>query len=81
MADTTVSMADIRDFVQGVDLLFKLEACAICSQDIVPHVDSKATSKCGHSYHSECLELWEFACAAKKESFSCPNCHETIVTR
>ena len=73
------AMQDIQDFLQEVDLLFNKTRCTICSGSNVTHLDCKNMSRCGHVYHTECLELWEFACITKQVPFQCPDCRCTIV--
>jgi len=74
-----VSMQEVQDFIHEVDLLFKKTRCTICSGPVIAHLDCKMMSRCGHVFHTECLELWEFSCAFKKEPFHCPDCHCDIV--
>lgn len=72
-------MQEIEEFLQEVDILFNKTKCTICSESIVTHVDYKTMSKCGHVYHLECINLWEFACTMKQKPFQCPDCHGAIV--
>jgi hypothetical protein len=68
------TMQEIQDFLQEVDLLFNNTRCTICGGLVITHLDCKTMSRCGHVFHTECVELWEFACASKKKPFQCPDC-------
>ncbi len=78
-APVPVSMQEIQDFIEELDLFFNNKRCAICSESIATHIDSKTISRCGCAFHEECLALWKFAQIFKKKPVHCPDCCRSIV--
>lgn len=49
------------------------QKCCICQYDMFDAIDSSNLMKCGHAFHSECIEEYI------KSDYRCPLCHKTFI--
>lgn len=49
------------------------DACGICREAFAPHSIVRQISRCGHVFHTHCIEEWLHAHAR------CPNCMQNVI--
>lgn len=60
------------------DVFLHNPLCGICQEYVMSLFDEEKVSKCGHVFHSECIDLYEFRCVWREEAFECPSCEKMI---
>mmetsp|Transcript_7506 Transcript_7506/g.16440 ORF Transcript_7506/g.16440 Transcript_7506/m.16440 type:complete len:734 (+) Transcript_7506:116-2317(+) len=82
---TSTSSSSMPEAPQQVEMApLEVEAhakCAICLEDICNGQQLRPLPKCGHKFHSQCLDQWVSMKVAMNQETRCPTCRRPALSR